>query len=217
MNFRDVLAIIDREENLPIKPEFLVRILKAGGLVEEVVFIGVELDTEVLKGKFVRVHIDQNAEGFLPRPYAIPENGDVVKVYYDRNMAADERRLVINKELLHIIDPQFVRTTTREKAAKLVHDLKLPRELMVQKVNGDNLSAVIDYISDFRAVGAMVPLPVRTLICENYAAGKIDEGEISRFTGIPRRYVSLILVELWENMREMFSLPARDCDHWPQQ
>lgn len=200
MRFRDIVAALKDDTQLPIVPDRLAQLIKSDGIVEQIVFVGVDLDTKILRGKFARVMYDRGSLGSIPPPYAIPESGLVMKVYYARNQEPDEVRLVINKELLHSVDPDVVRIASREQAISLANKLRLPLELLLASDEEDSPAAILDCFSDLRAVAAMVPEPVRILVCEKHQAGKIDESEIADFLGIPRRYVSAVLSDRWERM-----------------
>ena len=201
MLFSTIVKLLEDENNLPIKPERIVKLLREGGAVEQVMFIGVNLNTSILRGNFVRVMFDETPIGPIPNPYASSSVGLVAKVYYARNQPQDYIRLVVNKELLHIIDPIVVRTSNRDQIIALADRMRLPTELLVSTQNGSNVQALIDYLGDYRAVVAMVPQSIRDQICEKHAQNKIEEEQIAALTGLPLKYVPVILSEQWHVIR----------------
>ena len=205
MKFTDIIRAFENETVLPIKPQRIADLIRQNTELSNIVFIGVNLNTDFLRGKFVRVKYSENFSPQIPPPYQTASGDLIAKIYYDQNQPADWIRLVINKELLHILDPDFVRTATAEEAGILGNRIRLPPELLLATEKEDtHISALIDYVTDFRAVVAMLPHPIRCLICEKYAQKKIDEQQISALTGIPIRYVSSILSDRWEVLRNLW-------------
>ena len=174
MHFSDVINELGNTTQFPIKPEKIAEIIKRGTDISLFVFIGVEADTNILRGKFARIRFEEIEDGPIPRPYAIPANKLIAKIYYARNQPDDWVRLTINKELLHVLDPDYVRTCTQEDARALASHLRLPIATLFAAKSSEqfNVQAFIDYISDFRAVVAMTPNSLRQLICDRYRAGK---------------------------------------------
>ena len=202
----DIIERLANETLLPILPQKIADLIMSDGTIERIVFVGVDLNMDILRGHFVRVIYEESARlGPIPRPYAIPENGLVIKVYYARNQDADYIRLVVIKELLHAVDPDFLRTATAQEATHLADKLRLPSEvILATEDEGFSIEACMDYISDFRAVVAMVPEPLRELICQKYSEGKIDEAEISVLTGVPIRYIVALLSDRWPRLRSLW-------------
>lgn len=206
MRFSDVVDALSNESHFPIKPDRLASIIQPHTELERIVFIGIKVDPEILRGKFVRIRYENVAvSNSIPRPYSIPDNKLVAKIYYSILQDESWQRLAVNKELLHIIDPDHVRTCTAADARALVAHLRLPLELMLTTSgNGFNEQAFIDFVSDFRAIIAMVPSSLRTLICEKYNQKKITEQEISDLVGVPLRYVPAILSDRWERLTQLW-------------
>jgi hypothetical protein len=201
MRFRDIIEALREDVMLPIAPERIAGIIRTGGTITQVVYVGVDMDVAILRGKFVRIHYEDAPHlGPVPPPYSIPDNGMVAKVYYERNQSPEEIRLVINKELLHAVDPDHVRTATPAQVTSLVNKLRLPLDMILALDKDFNREAFVDFLTDLRAVAAMVPEKIRQLIVDKYAEGKIDEAEIATLTGIPQRYMSSLLSEHWPRM-----------------
>lgn len=198
MRFFDLIKQLENETRLPIEPARIVKILREGGAIDQVQFIGVRLRTSILRGKFVRVVYDHGRLPPINAPYSVPEEGLVAKIYYAINQEPEYIRLVINKELLHLTDPIEVHTSSREQIIRLADRLRLPTELLVAiREPSDSIEAIMDYLGDYRAVVAMVPQQVRDLICQKHAQKKLDEGEIAELVGIPLKYVSMLLSDQW--------------------
>lgn len=198
------MAELADEVFLPIVPEKIAKFIKREGVIEDVIFIGVDINTEILRGKFVRLVYDQGAPGFLPPPYALPDSGLMIKVYYDRTQPKDYQRVVVNKELLHAIDPSIVKISTPQKVIDLANHIRLPIEVITSSIDGNNAGALVDYMADFRAIVAMVPENIRIHVCQRYAEEKISREQIADLFGIPLRYVGVVLSDVWPNMRNVW-------------
>jgi hypothetical protein len=210
MRFRDVVERLADENSLPIANNKIADLLLEDGNVKKIAFVGVQLNTKILRGKAVQVAVNSNEEeeNYLTRPYVLRDFSISLKVYYDVNQDQDYTRLVINKELLHMVDPDIVRSATPAEINSLVSRVRLPPSVMASIVgkskgshnNGDT-AALIDCYSDVRAVVAMLPKRHRSLILEKHAQSKISEEEIAGLVGVPRKYVPVILSDYWPKIR----------------
>lgn len=204
MNFAEILRELEEEVYLPIVPERIAKLVKKEGVVEDIIYIGVDINTDILRGSFVRLTYEDSVPGFMPPPYALPDSGLAIKIYYDRTQPQDYVDLVINKELLHALDPDMLRTASRERVIQLANHIRLPTEAIISTASSDNAGAVADYISDFRAVVAMVPEAIRAYVCQRHSEGKISEEEIAELFGIPLRYVRVVLSDIWPDVRKVW-------------
>lgn len=206
MKFKDVLDSLAKERQLPIKPDVLAHLIKTNTDIEQIVYIGVDVDAAILKGAFTRVRLSYNNTGPIPPPYSIPDNNLVVKIYYNRNLSEEWQRLVVNKELLHILDPEIVRCSTPEQFSGMIDGLRLPRELMMANPAGDEdrVRATLDYISDFRAVVAMVPEHFREILLRKFREEKINEEHVASLAGLPTIYAPFIVSDQWDTIKQIW-------------
>ena len=68
MHFSDVINELGNTTQFPIKPEKIAEIIKRGTDISLFVFIGVEADTNILRGKFARIRFEEIEDGPIPRP-----------------------------------------------------------------------------------------------------------------------------------------------------
>ena len=208
MKFQEIISALNSERETPIKPEKIIKILRGGLVKDHLVFIGVDLDTKVLKGKFVRKVYETVPTKYVLRPYEHDDSDIVTKIYYARNQEDDWKRLTVIKELLHIVDPDRIRFSNHDEVRTLVSHLSQPMiHIFSQKAegsNGDNFSSMIDYLADMRAVIAMVPEPIRLLACKKLEDGKITVPELAELFGIPLEYMSVVVSSVWTKIRDIW-------------
>ncbi len=131
MRFREVVEWLADEDCLPITNNKIASLLLESGHVKKITFIGVQLNTKILRGKAVQVAIDHEEERrAIPRPYETMEFSIKLKVYYDFSHDENYVRLVVNKELLHLTDPDIVRSATPSEINSLVSRIRLPPAIM---------------------------------------------------------------------------------------
>lgn len=205
MNFAGVLKLLENYDNFPIVPKVIEDIVKKHTDIEEIVYIGVNVNAEILRGGYIRVLYENIEPDHLLAPYAIADTGLKAKIYYSTNQDDCWIRLVINKELLHILDPDKLRLCTPEELTSLVNHLRVPREILFATVDSESPDvrerALVDYLSDYRALAAMVPEHMRLALLDKYKAGKVNEDQISKFLGIPIDYASILMTDMWPKFR----------------
>lgn len=205
MKYTDMLRILEECDEFPITSKKIAQIICDNTKISKVTRIGVELNTEILRGGYVRSEIVEDGGSFLslyePIDYSVE-----AKIYYARNQPEDWVRFVIIKELLHILDPIRLRVSSAAEIEKLVEHLRMPRELLCAVEGlGEREKAVLDYLSDYRALAVMVPKRMRIAFTEKLALGKIDEAGVARFLGFPEQYTAALFSEFWQRVVDAIS------------
>jgi hypothetical protein len=203
MKFKDVVRLLENKAELPIKPMDIARILVEGNIREEFIFVGVDIDPSILRGKIVQLETTQAGDGTFKPPYVGNSCGLISKVYYSTRQDSDMMAFVVIKELLHVIDPPTARTDTPEKLSVLLKQIILPPEVLGMSGEADP-GAMVDMLAAYRAMVAMVPERHRVAILEKYNQQKLTLEEVSRLIGMPSHYTRVVLSDRWDYIRKLW-------------
>ena len=72
----------------------------------------------------------------------------------------------------------------------------LPPEM--QNPTSDGFAANIDRVAEFRALAILLPWEARNILMPHYKAGSITADDIARLADIPRKYVGVVMSEVWD-------------------
>ncbi len=167
--------------------------LKAGGCEDDIEFIGVDFDTEILQGKIKVFHKRNGVYG--------AEVTRCVNIYYHRGHDPNWQRLIACKELLHVLDPASAHTNTVKDIELLAEKIGLPPEM--QDPAGDGLDANVDRLAEWRAAALLLPLAARELLMPAFKEGKISLAQIAILADIPRKYVAFVMTDTWPTVHEL--------------
>jgi hypothetical protein len=106
------------------------------------------------------------------------------------------QRLVVCKELIHILDPDYALTNTRKDVANLIKRMALPIDLQAL-TNNQELN---DRFGQLQALAVLFPRAARNLLLEPYNAKKITSKEIAALAEIPVHYVAFLMSDEWEKI-----------------
>jgi|GEM_PF-4385308 len=206
MRFSDVVRLLEQKRDLPIKPDDIKRIIVEGGIRDDIIYIGVDINAQVLRGKLVQI-LDERNPSPIMGPYNLQTTGLISKVYYAVKQDDDIKGIATIKELLHIVDPASVTTSNPQQVTDLFSKLSLPAEVnemakrSVQNGDYEHLHLAVDLYAEYRAVVAMVPERHRLLILEKYKERKLSIEEIARLTGLTPYYTRAVLSDVWPAIR----------------
>ncbi len=116
-------------------------------------------------------------------------------IVYNGNMDINWKRLVACKELIHILDPEYAVTKTREDLQSLVDRMAVPMDL--QGINGQELG---DRVAEFQALAVLFPRAARNALMPKYIDKSLAASEIAKLAGIPERYIAYLMSERWVEM-----------------
>lgn len=193
MSAGDLIKVFSTCENLPIDVNDVLRELKAGGCEDDIEFIGVDFDTEILQGKIKVFHLRDGLYG--------AETRRCVNIYYHRGHDPNWQRLIACKELLHVLDPDWALTNTIGDIERLAEKIGLPPEM--QDPQGDGLDANVDRLAEWRAAALLLPLAARDLLMPAYKEGKISLAQIAILADIPRKYVAFVMMDTWPSVHAL--------------
>jgi len=114
-------------------------------------------------------------------------------VHYDGRLKTDYKRLVIAKELIHILDPNCYLTNTHTKVSELMGSLAAPspiKEVGTHCFHDHNTAVIL-------AVGIFLPLSLREELIEEYNSGSLSAETIVEDAQIPLGYVTAVMSSWW--------------------
>ncbi|MBS1041423.1 hypothetical protein JK203_11300 [Gluconobacter cerinus] len=114
-------------------------------------------------------------------------------VHYCTSLDPYLRRLVICKELIHILDPECYLTKTPTEVDELMSILAEPTPIKEGSPHGDHdhRTAVV------LATGVLFPLARREELMAAYTAGTLSAQKITDHVKIPRAYVDVVMAASW--------------------
>jgi hypothetical protein len=172
---------------LPVDVNDVVKFFQDKGVQDEIEFIGVDLDPEILLGK---------AKRFTRRdsPYGDPIL--CTNVYYYRGAGKDLQRMICCKELLHIANPKRSQVKTPEEIHKQAEKIGLPPGM--QDAFKDGPAVNVDRLAEYQAIAVLFPWAARNILLPFLKQGKLSIDDIARMADIPKRYISVAMADLWE-------------------
>jgi hypothetical protein len=175
---------------LPIDVNDVLACLREHKHDDEVEFIGVTIDADVLLGA-IKVFYASNG-------VYDPDPTRMVNIYYRREETTAWQRMICCKELVHLLDPPDAHTNAPEDIERLAEKIGLPPEM--QDPTSDGFAANVDRLAEFRATALLFPLAARNLLMAPYKAGTIRLAEIAALADIPSRYVGFAMSDYWDEV-----------------
>lgn len=126
-------------------------------------------------------------------PRAWGDDGVENFVHYDDSLKTDYKRLVVAKELIHILDPRCYLTNTPIEVSDLMASLAVPsavKELGTHSFHDLNTVVVL-------AVGLFIPLTLRAEMIDAFKRGALTVGMIAERVEIPPSYVVAVMSDWW--------------------
>lgn len=182
----DLIRHFADREQLPVDVNDVLAALKEHGVEDNIEFVGVDLDPDILQGLIKVFHVRHTVYG-EPERYA--------NIYYHRGHSIDWQRLICCKELIHLLDPEHAHTKTAEEIAVLAEKIGLPPEM--QDPLADGIAANLDRMAEFRAAAVLIPWAARELLMQPYKEGRITAADIARLADVPRKYVGFVMHDMW--------------------
>lgn len=194
MKTEDLIRHFADRTTLPVDVNDVLTVLRENGNEDEVEFIGVEFDTDILQGK-IKIFYAR------PRPYADPVR--FANIYYHKEHDSDWQRFICCKELMHLVDPEGAHTKTTEEIERLAAKVGLPADM--QDPESDGWAANVDRNAEFRAAAILLPWDARQLLLSPLADHKLSIDDIARMADIPRRYASFVMSAWWEGVHSVLT------------
>lgn len=191
MNIAELITQFSKKESLPVDVNDVLAVIREGGCDDDIEFIGVEFDTDVLQGQIKRFFGHAVPYG-APIPY--------VNIYYHKPHGDDWQRFICCKELLHLLDPPSAHTKTPGEIDALADRIGLPPEM--QDPMSDGLATNVDRLAEFRAAAILLPFASREKLL-TVMPEKLSIDDIARMADIPRRYASFVMNPGWPKIHEL--------------
>jgi hypothetical protein len=119
----------------------------------------------------------------------------VNEIHYNPTMDKSWQRVVVCKEMIHILDPTNLLTSTLEHIRELMERISRPLDLQMI-YNGQECG---DRVAEFLALAVLFPAAVREILMAPYKAGTLTASEIAKHAEIPERYIPFIMSEQWDH------------------
>jgi hypothetical protein len=190
---KDVIKRFSGVTTVPIDVEEVVNFLREQGVKDELYLWEVDINSDRLRGSLVQWETWE-----YPMDGATHYVGDI---YVAKSLPADWRRLVVCKELLHVLDPDNCLVSDEASLEQLIQRLILPADL--QDVEKDGVSVLTDKVAIYQALAVLFPLAARALLLQLLEGGKTNTAEIARIVDLPERFVRLVMWERWPTVHEM--------------
>lgn len=194
MNTAGLINHFSSQDALPVDVNAVLAVLQENGCDDDIEFIGVDLDPDILQGKIKIFYIRDGV-------YAEPTR--FANIYYHRGHGTDWQRFICCKELLHLLDPITAQTNSADEIDLLAEKIGLPPEM--QDPVADGVATNIDRMAEWRAAAILLPLESRNALMEPYRQGVLTLDDIARMADIPRRYVGLLMSPLWEQVHDILA------------
>lgn len=186
MRVEELINQFAGEVRLPIDVNDILRVLRESGCDDDIEFIAVDLDTEVLQGAIKVCHVRRTM-------YGDPER--LVNIYFHRGHSLAWQRFIACKELVHVLDPDGSRVATPEDARRLAEKIGLPPEM--QDPLNDGFATNTDRLAEWRATALLFPMACRELLMPAYRDGRLKLADIARLVDIPSRYAGFVMSDGW--------------------
>ncbi|MCB1503107.1 MAG: hypothetical protein KDK07_25570 [Bauldia sp.] len=189
----DLIQEFSALTTLPVPINDVWEKLKEWGFDEIYFFQDVDLDPTILNG-----HIEQEEI-----PCNDGNDSYIMNTITYAKTDNETERLVICKEMLHIMDPDEYRANKPKELEELIEKIVLPAEL-VDPVT-ENAHSINDRIAITQASAVLFPLAARKLIMPHYQSGRYSLRQIADMAELPPRYVAPILSDFWPHIHDILA------------
>ena len=134
---------------------------------------------------------------------------DVADITYSSRLPDDWTRLVLAKELVHIVDTAACKVSTKDAVSKLIDTMILPHAASLELAKVDN-----KYMSDktgiLTGLTLLAPMSARNKLKQLYDDGTLSISDISELLKVPRGYAHLVMLDYWpetvETIKKIYQL-----------
>ena len=187
MQVKELIAEFSVKETLPIDLKEVEDALRAKEVEDEIYyFYDQSLDHNILAGFILTEDIPWGDETkrFSTITYA--------------KMGHEVERLVCCKEMLHILDPEYLQTRSIEAVDRLISEIILPPELSNMLKNG--VQSNFDMIGITHAIAVLMPLAAIEIFRPIYKAGRITIEEIAKLAELPIFAINFAMSDVWPDL-----------------
>jgi hypothetical protein len=113
-------------------------------------------------------------------------------------MGEEMERLVCCKEMLHILDPEFLKARTVETVDRLISEIILPPD--VTNLMNDGAHTSLDRVGIWHAVAVLMPLAAVEILRPSLKAGKLSIERIAEIAELPLFAVAVAMSDSWPSL-----------------
>jgi hypothetical protein len=176
---------------VPVQVEEVLAVLISWGVKDDIWFWNTGMDTDVIKGEIV--HWESEWNDGTTRRFA--------DIYTARSLRKSEKRLIECKELLHILDPDWVLVNSSQAIHELIEKIVIAPEL--QDPFGDGMRHTnSDRVAMIHALAVLFPWEARQALLPKMAPdGPLTTKRIAEeLVDLPEKYVATVMSEGWEGI-----------------
>lgn len=171
---------------IPVTIEDVLEQIKNQMPLEHIEIHGLDVPVSYLRGQYLRFLKPHDGLGaMLPTYHSM--------VNYSTRQTPAEQRLVVCKELIHILDEKPVVTSTMEavvaQARQIAHRQMNPKQ---------SLQGFFDELAKYKALAILFPYGVR----EELIKRGIENLRICELLQLPPLYVEMVMTEQWPHLRQ---------------
>lgn len=186
----DIFNHFSCHTRLPVLLEHVVAHIVETGVVASVDIFAVDIDPAYLQG-FCWV--------FLDKPHNSINHHRRAWIGYSDKLTREMARMVICKELLHLLDNHAETAQQREQVEELIEQIVLPPDTAAAlPVQSDKQGILL-------ALAIMLPRDAIDELRPRVERGEVSVETISKHARIPERYVRVALTPLWQRVLDSFA------------
>ena len=118
-------------------------------------------------------------------------------------MGHEMERLVCCKELLHILDQNYMKVSTPSAVVDLIEKIILPPELVDPFADGIHTNS--DRVAILHALAVLFPLSARAILLPPFKDGKLSAQKIAEIAELPVYYIQLVLNDGWLHIHKLLA------------
>ena len=187
----DVFNHFSCHTRLPVLLDHVVEHILETGVVASIDIFALDLDPRYLQG-FCMV--------FLDKPRNSINHHRRAWIGYSDKLSREMARLVVCKELLHLLDNHRETAQQREQVSDLIDQVVLSEE-----AKRLGLPAVSDQAGWLLALAVMMPRDAIAELKEKQGKSLSPE-TIAKIARLPEQYVKLAFTDLWARVLESFAM-----------
>ena len=191
----DIFNHFSCHTKLPVLLEHVVDHILESGVVASIEIFALDLDPARLQG-FCWV--------FLDKPHNSINHHKRAWIGYSDKLSREMARLVICKELLHLLDNHAETAQQKEQVNDLIDQIVLPLETAVA------LQTESDHQGILLALAVMMPRDAIDELRPRVEAGDISLETIAKHAKLPEHFVRLAFSALWAKVLDSFSTKFAD-------
>jgi len=153
---------------------------------------GVDEDFSELKAAIVRFRVEDGTSYMVPVMCS--------EIIYSTRMPLPWQRLACCKEMIHVIDPNPVCTSSKEEVLALAENMAKSIRPTVTSPNG--LQTLTDQLAKWQAVAVLFPYGFWEELYPKYEKGIVSCGQISEWLQIPEEAVRATMSPTWGHLRQ---------------